>query len=99
MHTCFFVDLNSRLVCIDADDLTHQLVVTNFDLEMVSFDFNLESRITYQLIHGNTNHVLCNHNGTIHRVNYESPHIVSHPTQKPSRWSLYVMVSTGGYGI
>ena len=69
MSMCFrtrlFVDLNSGLVVIDSDDFTDQTVISDFDLLiLVCGAVDSEARSTYELVHGDTDHVLGDDDGT-----------------------------------
>lgn len=67
MRTGFFVNLNGRPVSFNANDLSDQVVMANFNLSrnIVSNLHRHEIRNTYKLVHGNSNHVFGNHNGAI----------------------------------
>ncbi len=66
-RTGFFVDLNGRSVSFDSNDLSYQVVMANFNLcrRIVSNLHPHATCNTYKLVHGDSNHVLSNHDGTI----------------------------------
>lgn len=71
-HTGLFVDLDSGLVTTDANDLTNEIIVADFNLfkHIVNIEKNANQtecgirRRPYQLVHGNTDHVLGDDDGT-----------------------------------
>lgn len=65
LRTRLFVDLNGGLVVIDSDDFTDQTVISDFDLLLlVCGAVSQGVRETYELVHGDTNHVLGDDDGT-----------------------------------
>jgi len=65
MRTRLFVDLNGGLVVIDSDNLTNETVLADFDLGFLVWRIVCGRRIeTYEFVHGNTDHVLGDNDGT-----------------------------------
>lgn len=67
-RTGLFVDLNGRTVTFNSNDLSNQVVMANFNLSR-----NIVSNLhlpgvwdTYKLVHGDSNHVLGDHDGAIY---------------------------------
>jgi hypothetical protein len=69
-RTGLFVDLDGGLVAVDSNDLTGQVLVAYFDLWNgvseggVLRDGVLQSEGTYQLVHGNTEHLFGDDDGS-----------------------------------
>lgn len=65
MRTCLFVDLNGGLVVVDSDDFTNETVLADFDLGFLVWRIVCWRRIgTYEFVHGDTDHVLGDNDGT-----------------------------------
>ena len=65
MRTCLFVDLNGGLVVVDSDNLTDETVLADFDLRFLVWRVVCAEQIeTYELVHGDTDHVLGDNDGT-----------------------------------
>lgn len=64
-RTSLFVDLNGGLVVVDSDNLTDETVLADFDLHFLVWRIVCWRRIgTYEFVHGDTDHVLGDNDGT-----------------------------------
>lgn len=74
-HTSLFVNLNRCLVAIDTNDFTNKILVSYFDLieSMSGNSYDSAAIIrhrfsTHQLVHGNTNHIFGDNDGTANKL-------------------------------
>jgi hypothetical protein len=64
-RTRLFVDLDGGLVVVDSDNLTDETVLADFDLGFLVWRIKCGRQIgTYEFVHGDTDHVLGDNDGT-----------------------------------
>ena len=64
-RTGLFVDLNGGFVIVDSDNFTNETVLADFDLLFLVLRIAcFKPRRTYEFVHGDTDHVLGDNDGT-----------------------------------